>query len=115
MRQQERESLRDYVKRFNRAMLEINEADDQVIMMTFQVGLNNPNLVFLLGKMPSTFVIDLLFKAHMNGEDALTAKGLTGKWKKEEPSDSRVKRRIVKTFPRRLRLARATLTPRRRK
>lgn len=33
---------------------------------------------------------DLLFKAqkYMNGEDALTAKGLASKWKKEEISDS---------------------------
>nr|POE61488.1 hypothetical protein CFP56_46518 [Quercus suber] len=39
IRQQEGESLRDYVKRFNKAVLEIDKADDQVIMMTFQAGL----------------------------------------------------------------------------
>ena len=44
-------------------MLEIDEANDQVIMMTFQVGLNNPDLVFSLGKTPSTSMMDLLFKS----------------------------------------------------
>ena len=73
--------MREYVKHFNKAMLEIDEASDQVIMMTFQAGLNNPNLIFSLGKTPPTSMKDLLFKAqkYMNGEDTLTAKGLTGK------------------------------------
>ncbi|XP_050249357.1 uncharacterized protein LOC126696709 [Quercus robur] len=95
IRQQEKESLRDYVKHFNKAVLEIDEVDDQVIMMTFQAGLNNPDLVFLLGKTPPTSIKDLLFKAqkYMNGEDALIAKGLMGKWKKEETSDSQGKKK----------------------
>ena len=82
--------MRDYVKRFNKAVLEIDEANDQVIMMTFQVGLNNPDLVFSLGKMPPTSMTDFLFKAqkYMIGEDALIAKGQIGKRKKEETSDS---------------------------
>ena len=35
-------------------------------------------------------MMNLLFKSqkYMNGEDALTAKGLTGKWKKEEIAES---------------------------
>ena len=90
VRQQERESLRDYVKRFNKAVLEIDEADDQVIILTFQARLNNPDLIFSLGKTPPTFMIDLLFKAqkYMNGEVALIAKGLMGKRKKEETRES---------------------------
>ena len=63
IRQQEWESLRDYVKRFNKAVLKIDKVDDQVIMMTFQVGLNNPDLVFSLGKSPPISMTDLLFKA----------------------------------------------------
>ena len=76
-------------------MLEINEADDQVIMMIFQAGLNNPNLIFSLGKMPPTSMTDLLLKAqkYMNRKDALTAKGLTGKRKKEELGDSHGKKK----------------------
>ena len=87
--------MRDYVKRFNEAVLEIDEVDDQVILTTFQVRLNNPDFIFSLGKMPSTSTTDLLFKAqkYMNGEDALTAKGLTGKWKKDKTSDSQGKKK----------------------
>ena len=78
------------MKRFNKAVLEIDKANGQVIMTTFQAGLNNPDLVFLLGKTPPTSMTDLLFNAqkYMNGEDAFTVKGLRGKWKKEEPGDS---------------------------
>ena len=67
-------------------MLEIDEAKDQVIMMTFQAGLNNPNLIFSLGKTPPTTMTDLLFKAqkYMNREDALTANGVDGKRGMEE-------------------------------
>jgi len=86
VKQQEGETLREYVECFNKAILEIDEVDDQMIMTTFQAGLNNPNLVFSLGKTPPTSMIDLLFKAqkYMNGEDALIAKGLMGRRKKEE-------------------------------
>ena len=63
MKQQDGETLRDYVKKFNKVDLEIDEADEQVIMTTFQAGLINPELVFSLRKTPSTLMIDLLFKA----------------------------------------------------
>ena len=83
------------MKQFNKAVLEIDEADDQVIMTTFQAGLNNPNLIFSLEKTPPTSMTDLLFKAqkYMNGEDALMAKGLMGKQKKEEISESHGKKK----------------------
>nr|POE95446.1 hypothetical protein CFP56_01489 [Quercus suber] len=70
VKQQEGETLREYVKRFNQAVLEIDKADDQMIMTKFQVGLNNPDLVFSLGKTPLISMTDLLFKAqkYMNGE-----------------------------------------------
>ena len=63
MKQHEGETLRENVKRFNKVVLEIDEADDQVIMMTYQAGLNNPDLIFSQGKTPPTTMIDLLFKA----------------------------------------------------
>ena len=53
--------MREYVKHFNKAVLEIDEADDQVIMTTFQVRLSN--LVFSLGKTPPTTMTDILLKA----------------------------------------------------
>ena len=69
------------MKRFNKAVLEIDEADKQVIMMTFQARLINLYFVFSLRKTPPSSMMDLLFKAqkYMNGEDALTVKGLTSK------------------------------------
>lgn len=59
-------------------------------MMTFQARLNNLDFVFSLGKTLPTSMTDLLFKAqkYMNGEDALTTKGLTGKRKNDKTSDS---------------------------
>ena len=98
IRQQEGKSLRDFVKRFNKAVLKIDEANDQVIMTTFQAGLNPPDIVFSLGKTPPTSMTDLLFKAqkYMNGEDALMTKGLSRKWKKEEANDSQGKKKDKK-------------------
>ncbi|XP_023895558.1 uncharacterized protein LOC112007447 [Quercus suber] len=98
VRQQEGESLMDYVKWFNKAVLEIDEANDQVIMTTFQAGLNNPDFIFSLGKTPPTSMTDLLFKAqkYMNEEDAFTAKGLMGKRKKDGTSESHGKKRDCK-------------------
>ena len=62
---------------FNKVVLEIDKANDQVIMTTFQAGLNNPDLIFSLGKMPPTSMTDLLFKAqkYMNGRTPLRPKG----------------------------------------
>ena len=59
-------------------------------MMTFQARLNNLDFVFSLGKTLPTSMTDLLFKAqkYMNGEDALTTKGLTGKRKNDKTSES---------------------------
>ena len=81
VKQQEGETLREYVKRFNKAVLEIDKANDQVRMTTFQAGLNNPDLVFSLRKTLPTTMTDPLFKVqkYMNGEDALTANGVNGK------------------------------------
>ena len=101
MKQHEGETLREYVKCFNKVVLEIDEFDDQVIMTTSQVGLIDPDLVFSLGKTPPTLITDLLFKVqkYINGEDALTAKGLMGKHKKEESAESKVKKRDCKDNP----------------
>ena len=38
------------MKHFNKVVLEIDEADDKVIMTTFQVGLNNPDFIFFVRK-----------------------------------------------------------------
>ena len=86
------------MKRFNKIVLEIDKANDLVIMTTSQAELNNTNLVFSLGKTPPTSMTDLLFKVqkYINGEDTLTAKGLVGKRKKEENVYSQSKKKITK-------------------
>jgi len=63
-------------------------------MTTFLIGLKNLDLLFSLGKTPPTSMMDLLFKAqkYMNREDALTAKGLAGKQKKDEGAESQSKK-----------------------
>ena len=55
-------------------------------MKTFEVGLNNSDLVFSLGKTPPTTMIDFLFKAqkYMNRVDAITTNGIDGKQKMEK-------------------------------
>ena len=95
MKQQERETLREYVKRFSKTVLEIDEANDQVIMMPFQARLNNLDLVFSLGKTLPTTMTNLLFKAqkYMNREDALIANGIDGKQKMEEINEFQHKKK----------------------
>ena len=90
------EALREYVN--NKVVLKIDEVDDQVIMMIFQARLNNPDLVFSLGKTPPITMTDLLFKAHkyMNRKDALTANGIDGKQKMEEFNDLQHKKKEKK-------------------
>ena len=90
------EALREYVN--NKVVLKIDEVDDQVIMMIFQARLNNPDLVFSLGKTPPTTMTDLLFKAHkyMNRKDALTANGIDGKQKMEEFNELQHKKKEKK-------------------
>ena len=97
VKQQEGETLREYVKCFNKAVLEI----DQVIMTTFQAGLNNPDLVFSLGKTLPTTMTDLMFKAqkYMNREDALMANRIDGKRKMEEIDELQHKKRRRRIIP----------------
>ena len=81
MKQQEKETLREYVKCFNKAVLEIDES--------------NNDLVFSLGKTPPATMTNLLFKAQkfMNGEDALTANGINGKQNMEEINELQHKKK----------------------
>ena len=51
------------MKHFNKAVLEIDEMDDQVIMTTFHASLSNLDLVFSLEKTLPTSMTNLLFKA----------------------------------------------------
>ena len=48
IRQGEGESLRSYMKRFNREVLEVDEAEDQVQLTTFKAGLRSKEFVVAL-------------------------------------------------------------------
>ena len=75
IRQGEGESLRSYVKRFNREVLEVDKAEDQVQLTTFKARLRSKEFVVALAKSPPASMINLLMKAqkYMNMEDALAA------------------------------------------
>ena len=65
--------MRLYVKRFNKEVLEVDEAKDQVQLTTFKAGLRSKEFIVTLAKSPPTSMTDLLLKAqkYMNAEDAL--------------------------------------------
>ena len=79
IKQQEGETLREYVRRFNKEVLEIGKGDDQVIMTTFQAGLVSPDLIFSLGKTTPTSMTGLRLQTqkYVNEEDVLAAESLT--------------------------------------
>ncbi|XP_030930932.1 uncharacterized protein LOC115956775 [Quercus lobata] len=81
--QAEGESLRQYVTHFNKELLQVDEAEDQVILMTFQAGLLLRYFFFSITKSPPKIVAELLHKAqkYMNAEDIVTAKGVMTKRK----------------------------------
>jgi len=51
------------MKRFNREVLEVDEAEDQVQLMTFKAGLRSKEFIVALAKSPPTLMTDLLMKA----------------------------------------------------
>ena len=75
IRQEEKETLRSYVKRFTRETLEVNEADDKVQLTTFKVRLRSRDLVASLSKNSPKTMVEMLLKAqkYMNAEDAVVA------------------------------------------
>ena len=73
IKQGERESLRSYVKQFNREVLEVDKAEDKVQLTSFQVGLQSKEFVTALAKSLTASMTKLLIKAqkNMNAENAL--------------------------------------------
>lgn len=98
VKHQEVETLRAYVKRFNWAILEVDKEDDQVQLTAFQANLTTKDFIFSLAKTPPTTMTNLLFKAqkYMNGEDALTTKGMDGKQKIDDIDKPRHKKKEKK-------------------
>ena len=64
----------------------MDEEEDQVILTTFQVGLLLEDFFFSITKSPPKIVAELLHKTqkYMNVEDAVIAKGVTIKGKRDE-------------------------------
>ena len=71
---------------FNKELLQVDEAEDQVILTTFQAGLLPRDFFFSITNCLPKIVPELLHKAYKytNAEDAVTAKGVTTKRKQDE-------------------------------
>ena len=91
IKQGEKETLRSYVMRFTRRMLEIDETNDKVQLTTFKAGLKSKDFVASLAKNPPKIMAEALLKAqkYMNAEEALTAIIGVDKTKKKEREDNR--------------------------
>nr|XP_023911295.1 uncharacterized protein LOC112022901 [Quercus suber] len=93
IKQGEKETLRSYVTRFTRGMLEMDELDDKVQLTTIKVGLKSTDFVVSLAKNPPKKMAEALLKAHkyMNAENTLAA--IDGaektKQKKKDKEDDR--------------------------
>ena len=76
------------MKLFSKEILEVEEADDQVLLIDFQARLTSEDFNFAMAKSPPTMMIELMFKAqkYMNGEDTLTTKCIVSK-RQEEVDD----------------------------
>ena len=63
IKQWEKETLRSYVTCFTRGILEVNEADDKVQLITFKARLKSRDFVVSLTKNPSKTMVEMLLKA----------------------------------------------------
>ena len=75
--------------------MKVDEAEDQVILTTFQVGLLPGDFFFSITKSPPKTVMELLRKTqkYMNAEDAVLAKEMKGKRKRDEGTSSNYDKR----------------------
>ena len=63
IKQQEDESLRSYVTRFNKETLLINEANYKVLVTTFTNRLQSRKFLFSIYKNNLKMMVDMLYKA----------------------------------------------------
>ena len=73
IKQQEDETLRSYIARFNKEALSIDEVDDKILVAAFTKGLRKGKFLFSLYKNDSKTMSNVLYRAtkYMNAEDAL--------------------------------------------
>ena len=90
IRQQEDETLKSYITRFNKEALSIDEADDKILVTTFTNGLRKGKFLFSLYKNNLKTMSEVLYRAtkYMNAEDALLAREEKPK-KRERQEDTR--------------------------
>ena len=76
IKQQEDETLRSYIARFNKEALSINEANDKILVVTFTNKLRKGKFLLSLYKNYLKTMSNVLYKAtkYMNTEDALLAR-----------------------------------------
>ena len=76
IKQQEDETLRSYITRFNKEAFSIDEADDKILVATFTNGLRKGKFLFSLYKNDQKTMSEVLYRAtkYMNAEDALLAR-----------------------------------------
>ena len=84
-----------YVTRFNKEFLQVDEAEDQVLLTAFQAGLRSEDFLFSITKNPLTTVASLFLKAqkYMNTEDVLASKGIMKRSRKEKENEDRQNRK----------------------
>ena len=71
------------MKRFNKEVLEVDEAEGKVQLTIFKAGLKSKEFVVTFAKNPPNSMTKILLKAqkYMNAEDALTVIGMGDMWK----------------------------------
>ena len=80
-----------YVTRFNKEVLQVDKAEDLVLLTAFQAGLRSEDFLFSITKNLPATMADLLFKAqkYMNVEDVLASKWISKRPRKEKESEDR--------------------------
>lgn len=63
VKQVRRESQRDYVSRFNQEVMQVDNADEKVVLIAFMGGLLPTKLLFSLSKSPRSNMVELMLGA----------------------------------------------------
>jgi len=90
IKQQEDETLRSYITRFNKEVPSIDEADNKILATAFTNGLRKGKFLFSLYKNDLKTMSDVLYRAtkYMNTEDSLLAREEKPR-KRERQEDTR--------------------------
>nr|XP_023928294.1 uncharacterized protein LOC112039644 [Quercus suber] len=88
--QQEDETPRSYITRFNKEALSIDEVDDKILVAAFTNGLRKGKFLFSLYKNDLKTMLEVLYRAtkYMNAEDTLLAREEKPR-KREQQGDAR--------------------------